>query len=327
MKYLLAEGNQENMALAKKKKKDFDYMASSILKEHQKHLLASLHFKAVYNHFFFIPSIGITVASGILATLAQSGFYSVSTFTNSIAILAAFSVFWQSLMKQLDYGGRSSQHDSTAMALDKIYKLANLKRREQKINGLGNTFTHSNNKEHAGVCVPATFGAATNDDTSHGSSDPKEGEGASATPTEIHAVGSEDHSTLSRQFEHALQGCDSIIPIKITAAFNALESRINVCNKPGSAMKANISWEKVYPALYDQLTLTIIGSKCWPYVSPGANWAVNKTMKDFKDDGFNNACLLEVLVLRAKGIDEHYHSHSLMVESTPLLNDPTLESA
>lgn len=323
MKYLVAEGNQEKMALAKKKKKDFDYMTSSILKEHQKHLLASLHFKAVYNHLFFIPSISLTVASGILATLAQSGLYPVSTFTNSIAILAAFSVFWQSLMKQLDYGGRAAQHDSAAKALTKIFQLANLKRREQKSNGLGNAFKNSNyyqpsdygltNSEQAEVGVPATVGASNDDDTSRGSSDPEKGKGASATPTEIH----EDLFTLSRQFEHALQGCDSIVPIKITAAFNALESRIDVCNKPGSAMKANISWEKVYPALYDQLTLTIIGSKLWPYVSPVADWAVNKTMKDFKDDGFNNACLLEVLVLRAKGIDEHYGS--LAVESTSLL--------
>jgi len=36
---------KEKLALMKRKKKDFDYMTSSVLMEHQKHLLASLHFK------------------------------------------------------------------------------------------------------------------------------------------------------------------------------------------------------------------------------------------------------------------------------------------
>ena len=44
-----------------------------------------------------------------------------------------------------------------------------------------------------------------------------------------------------------------------------------------------VAWEKVYPALYYQLTLTIIGSKLWPYIIPGAEWAVDKTIKDFQN--------------------------------------------
>lgn len=41
----VADTEKERLALMKRKKKDFDYMTSSVLMEHQKHLLASLHFK------------------------------------------------------------------------------------------------------------------------------------------------------------------------------------------------------------------------------------------------------------------------------------------
>ena len=50
----------------KKKKRDFDFLTSGVLMEHQKHLLASLCFKARYDHLLFVPAITITLASGIL---------------------------------------------------------------------------------------------------------------------------------------------------------------------------------------------------------------------------------------------------------------------
>ena len=98
------------------------------------------------------------------------------------------------------------------------------------------------------------------------------------------------------------------MPIRITAAFDALESRINVCNKrlvPSGNPNPRISWEKVYPALYHQLTLTIIGSKLWPYVVPGAEWVVDKTIVDFKN---HDASLFKVLIDRSQAIDEEYNS-------------------
>ena len=116
-----------------------------------------------------------------------------------------------------------------------------------------------------------------------------------------------------------LQGCTSVVPIRITAAFDALESRINVCNKrlvPSGNPKPRISWEKVYPALYHQLTLTIIGSKLWPYVVPGAEWAVDKTIVDFKN---HDASLFKVLIDRAQVIDEEYNSLTI-TEMAPLVS-------
>jgi len=72
---------------------------------------------------------------------------------------------------------------------------------------------------------------------------------------------------------------------------------------------AVVSWERVYPALFYELTLTIIGSWGWPYMVPSAEWAVDKTINDFrKMDG----CMLSALVSRAKEINDEYVS--LMVD-------------
>mmetsp|Transcript_9115 Transcript_9115/g.19234 ORF Transcript_9115/g.19234 Transcript_9115/m.19234 type:complete len:108 (+) Transcript_9115:145-468(+) len=42
----MSEDEKMKLLRMKKKKKDFDFMTCSVLKEQQKHLLASLHFKA-----------------------------------------------------------------------------------------------------------------------------------------------------------------------------------------------------------------------------------------------------------------------------------------
>lgn len=319
---MVAEGDREKLWLIKKKKKDFDYMTSSLLMEHQKNLLASLHFKACYDHLLFIPSIGITLGTGILAVLAQSGLYperTQSLFTLCIAILASFSVFWQSFMKQLDYGGRASLHDSAATALTHILSLAKIRSREQQITELNNAFSRSGSTELESVegGVPVTTGV-TNQDGS-GNISEEEGNVASVKSTEVPVVDGEDPSTLSKQFEQATQGCTSVVPIRITAAFDAIESRINVCNKrlvTSGNVKPRIAWEKVYPALYHQLTLTIIGSKLWPYVVPGADWAVEKTIANFQAQ---DACLLKVLVKRTQLIDDQYNSLAT-TETTPLIS-------
>lgn len=317
---MVAGGDRKKLLLMKERKKDFDYMTSSVLMEQQKNLLASQHFKGVYDHLLFVPSIGITLVSGILAVLSQSGLYSEHTQSLCvvcIAILASFSVFWQSLTKQLDYGGRAMLHDSAATALNKIYKIAIIRSREQRTTELDNDYNRSKDSEQprggsidlerAEQDVHVMIGV-TNQDSS-GSIPKKEGNIASKKSADLRGVDGEDPLTLSKQFEQATQGCTSVVPIRITAAFNALESRIVVCNKrlvPSENAMPKVAWEKVFPALYHQLTLTIIGSKLWPYVVPGAEWAVDKTLTDFGTH--DAATLLKVLVKRTQVIDYEYSS-------------------
>lgn len=90
--------------------------------------------------------------------------------------------------------------------------------------------------------------SASEDDEGPDEEDPKDGH---------------DHFLLSKQFEQALQGCTSQVPIRIASAFDALNTRIDASNKklvPSGKTTPRIAWEKVYPEIYHQLTLTIIGS-------------------------------------------------------------------
>mmetsp|Transcript_40883 Transcript_40883/g.69887 ORF Transcript_40883/g.69887 Transcript_40883/m.69887 type:complete len:396 (-) Transcript_40883:193-1380(-) len=364
-----SEENAQVLLLMKKRKKEFDYMTSNVLKENLKHTLASLHFKKIYDHLLFIPSIFITLVSGILAVIgAQSNLtYADDTAndgaaTNSlhlaIAVLASFSVFWQSLIKQLDYGGRASLHDSAAMALSKIYKLAIFKAGEElpleveldagrnlsnsmasKIEtraGLGSSDNGTEklkevnlfNEHKPSRDIEAYIEDQDDDEvasnmeegTSGSKPLPETEKKKSVTqakpnqaPVADRDADGENHFSLTKQFEQATQGCTSAIPIRIVAAFDTLDSRINVCNKqllPSESEKKNkIAWEKVYPALYHQLTLTIIGSPMWPYRVPDAEKVVTKAIKDFqslinKENG--GADVLSGLIERSREINQAY---------------------
>lgn len=254
----------------------------------------------------------IDAVSGLLAVLAQSGLYSErnnTVMTVTVAILASFSVFIQSLMKQLDYSGRAMLHDSAAIALKKIYQLAKLRAREQTMVDLDDDIAGKSEKKRSDRpdgLMAEEGGANEAGQDDGGGEDAEAGLGPPLPDT--HVVNAEDHFTLSKQFEQALEGCTSVVPSRISEAFDALETRIQVCNKrlvPTVHPKPTIAWEKVYPALYHQLTLTIIGSNLWPYRCPSADWAVEKTIRDFQSQ---DACLLGVLVTRAKEIDRQYHS-------------------
>lgn len=141
------------------------------------------------------------IVSGILAVLAQSkdsdhkAVYSVS-----IAILASVSIFWQSLMKQLDYGGRASLHDSAANSLTKILKLATLRSREQQINDLDDTLDDRKKKKAE---LPDGLDHNVDVAISADVTNQKDNEAGSAAPQdqEVHVVDGEDHFVLSKQFE------------------------------------------------------------------------------------------------------------------------------
>mmetsp|Transcript_1463 Transcript_1463/g.2034 ORF Transcript_1463/g.2034 Transcript_1463/m.2034 type:complete len:127 (-) Transcript_1463:369-749(-) len=109
-------------------------MTCSILKDRKMHMLASLHFNYGGNRVFMASAILTLIQTG-LAILAQADLKSFeededkwekkwedhqNNITVSIAFLAAFSVFWQSLVKNWNYNGRASLHDSAAAALGKL---------------------------------------------------------------------------------------------------------------------------------------------------------------------------------------------------------------
>lgn len=220
-------------------------------------------------------------------------------------------------------------HDSAAMSLAKIFKVAVLRSRAQEILELDDDLLRPKAGDvEVGIPVMA---AKTNQDGSDGNAE-EEGKAKPTEPSGFQHKDEDDHVTLTKQFDQALQGCTSVVPIRITAAFNALESRINVCNKrliPSSSdTKPKIAWEKVYPGLYHQMTLTIIGSRLWPLRVPGAEWAVDKTFDDFQkhlnDNTKDDPDLLEVLVNRAKEIEEDYSKlTTVSTESLPLNPAPS----
>ena len=118
-------------------------------------------------------------------------------------------------MKQLDYGGRASLHDSAATALSHILSLAEIRSREQQITERKKAFSRSGSTDLESVeeGVPVTTGV-TNQDGS-GNIPEEEDNVASMMSAEVYVVDGDDHFTISKQFEQAMQVCRlSVMAIK-----------------------------------------------------------------------------------------------------------------
>eukprot|EP00573_Skeletonema_grethae_P010382 CAMPEP_0201695798 /NCGR_PEP_ID=MMETSP0578-20130828/7648_1 /ASSEMBLY_ACC=CAM_ASM_000663 /TAXON_ID=267565 /ORGANISM="Skeletonema grethea, Strain CCMP 1804" /LENGTH=312 /DNA_ID=CAMNT_0048181703 /DNA_START=43 /DNA_END=978 /DNA_ORIENTATION=+ len=269
---------------ARQRQKEYNYMTSGILKDRKMHMLASIHFNHWGNSLFLISAI-VTLAQAGLAIVAQAGFKSVtqeerevlqSNITMSISFLAAFSVFWQSLVKNWNYNGRASLHDSAASALGHLLKTADLKGRQEK----------------AELKVKAK-GTTTDADSAKG----KESKNTDLL------------DQLVKQYEQAIESCHSFVPSRIVAAFELLDNQIAVCNRQvdtgaNTGDKVRVQWEKVYPTLYKELYATIITQWCWPYFVPNPKTVVKQTIDRYEKKV--NTGLLDILLKRNSEIDTKY---------------------
>jgi hypothetical protein len=312
-----------------KRKRQFDYMMSDVLKERQMHLLAGVHYSA-WGNFVFVISATATLIQALLATLAQANLYSEraqSFFNISIALLASISVFWQSFVKHWDYSGKAALHVSASSALEKIYNLALMRAREETANLYGGT-------TDGGVRDELKSPAENN---AEGSGEVEEGVNTT-TSTKSNANDEEDQDklskessnvfeTLTKQLEQAIEHGKEV-PMKIACAFQILDTRVGICKKEivsSSDMSGEdgcrVRWEKVFPALYQTLTTTIISQPGWPFFLPNPEKIVDKAMRKFQNF---DAKLLESLLERNKKIEGHYRAF----ESTSRkVDDGAYESA
>jgi hypothetical protein len=298
----------------RKRKRQFDFMTSDLLKERQMHLLASAHFGA-WSNLVFVISATMTLIQAGLATVAQANLYSdvaQSAFNITIALLASISVFWQSFVKHWDYGGKATLHESASSALEKIYNVALLRAREETANI---------------YCGGGTTDGLVDEVTSPAETNNEEGE------DNVTNESSNIFETLTKQFEQAVEHGEEV-PMQIACAFQILDTRVGACKKEivSKARGDNsiqdgcrVRWEKIYPALYQTLTATITNQPGWPYFLPNAEKVVDKAMVKFQNLDAN---LLGSLLERNRTIDENYRafaaagssSNDGAVDTTPLID-------
>jgi hypothetical protein len=85
----------------------------------QMHRLAGKHFASQHFWLLFLPSISITMVSGILAFLSDTPAFASwnSYFSLIVGCLSVVSIFFQSLIKELDFGHRAKMHQNVGMDL------------------------------------------------------------------------------------------------------------------------------------------------------------------------------------------------------------------
>mmetsp|Transcript_68849 Transcript_68849/g.77038 ORF Transcript_68849/g.77038 Transcript_68849/m.77038 type:complete len:365 (+) Transcript_68849:86-1180(+) len=328
---ILAGGDENKEILLKKEKEDFEYLCNKVLKAEQQHLLAALYYQALHDYALFTPSILITLSSGIFAILVKSVLVPdeiVQTwFAFVIAILAIASTFIQSLMKELNFAGRAGFHDSCSTSLHRLYLFSSINEKESNYNTI---YQSLKTGKRLTIGDSLTTNLLNNFDESKEETK-DEGKKAEKEPIaseesdkdKYHRVsgkGDDDDkkTTLSSQFQQAIDTCNSALPIQISVPFNLLEARVELVNK--SALKENgnhskIEWDKVMPCLYYQLTETIIQSKRFPMALPEPEWTVDKTLADFKrhmaTNEDNNADLIQCLLARGNVISKAHTYNSM----------------
>jgi hypothetical protein len=236
-----------------KRKRQFDFMTSDVLKERQKNMLASTYFKAWNDRVFLFSAFITLVQAGLASTANLYSELIQSKINITIALLAAFSVFWQSFVKHWDYGGKASLHEAASSALEKIYNIALLRARDETANlwyattdgGVGNIMeiTASPAEDDAAGSGKVEEGATTTTDTKSNASDEEyEDNNSRGSSNQL--------KTLTKQFEQAIEGCSSQVPVQISAAFAALETRIGICkrdvvfDKDDEKACTKVRWEK-----------------------------------------------------------------------------------
>lgn len=276
-----------------KRKRQFDYMTSTVLKEREERVLAGVHYTALGNLVFIISAL-VTLFQAILASVAQANlswdyFQEISNLL--IAVFAAFSVFWQSLVKHWDYPKQAGFHNATASALQKLYNISLLRAREEAATVYGKMEAEQDDGTGGG-------GVKEVADTSNTEGNAEKGD--------IYA----DTVTLTRQFEQAIEACESNVPVQITAAFDDLDTYIMMNRRlvvgRGAGNKQVIAWEKLYPSLYRQLTTEIITQRGWPYVLPNPEVVVHSAIRKFEE---MDASLLKSLLKNNEVIRESYEPY------------------
>ena len=266
----------------------FDFMMSEILKERKKHTLASLHFNT-FGGITFLFSALVTLAQAFMASFGQAGFGDYNMINTAIACLAAFSVFIQSLIKNWNYSGRATLHDSASAALGKIYKNARLKARKK---------------------------AASVEVEDSGSKSPQDG-GDDSNITNL-------LESLVAQFEQATESCTSLVPAKITSAFDLLDNAIEVSKRKVDDAEAmdkeqqtRVEWEGIYSTLYRELTAVIISKRGWPYRIPDPKKVVKETMENYSKMGTKDdkIFLLDTLLTRNELINKKYEEYEENIHS------------
>jgi hypothetical protein len=96
-----------------------------IEQERHMHRLSAQHFRAVHNWCLFLPSILITLASGLTVLIFQADLKTnndmIRVYSSiAVGVGSLISVFWQALSKQLDLGVRGALHDAASMALKRL---------------------------------------------------------------------------------------------------------------------------------------------------------------------------------------------------------------
>lgn len=322
---LLADGDKTKQVLLQKKEKAHDKIMALVLKETIVQRLAGIHLQSLNNYALFFPTMLITLLSAAISILLTSELIGSQESKIKLGIVVAFlqlilSIF-QSLSKQLNFGGRAGQHESASRSLSNMYHEEKALRDEKRYNAIYKAI-----KTNTKLEVGANTISKDDDETK---TDKNEDESVETAPNEKENGGDDDDddkdgqtggTSLTGKYKQTLEQADAQVPYRISSAFDMMESRITIINKSLSTDKTSalVMWEKLLPALYYQLSETIIESFCWPFFVPSPRHSVERALKRFKEDFQNESNNADLLVSLLDRADDIRHAQTIMSDKKKL---------
>jgi len=324
---LVTGGDKRKEMLLRRSNASIGSIMADIVKEMLQHKLAAIHYEQTNNYLLFLPTMGFTLLSAIIAIFGTSEIVKETNTKVMLGIIVSvlqlgLSVL-QSLSQQLNYSARAGFHLSCARTLSKLHQTATHTNYETRYdtmtsllrsgNAFGGDIVFESDEDDTEESTDSEKPDSENDNRT---SKAEEKQNTGNKMPKDRAQKAEAADSLAEQFKQALQQVDSFVPVQIANAFNVLESRIMVINESLMTNKTNsmVAWEQVLPALYFQLTETIIETRGWPFFVPSPIKSVEKALKDFKEaldvDRDNSADLLLDIMNRSNAIREDQHQLS-----------------
>ena len=283
-------GNINNCA----KSEDALYLLyKNIVSLRRQHRLAYEHLKSLETTRASNPLIFITLASGIMSFISSADSTLISLefkdlMSLLVGVMSFFSIAWQQLVKQWNYGPRAEMHKIVNLAMKKV--LAKMTFDYIRIVQLDSSTQQGSTEEGQDAQEDQ------NEKGRNGKSVTEE-DGDDSTPPrplserEKHLM--EGIQTYSEIVEQSLDSCSSIIPLKITEAFLLLESKIElgfqseetiriVLEKfPGTPLKR--SMRMIHEHACDELSAQFSGARGWPRRLADPTVAVDTAMKKMNE--------------------------------------------
>jgi len=270
--------------------------------QRQMHRLAHKHFDHLQFWLQSFPLILLTAASGIMAFLSSSEFFSDSSkqfLSLAVGVLSVVSVAWQQVGKICNYGTRAEMHKNAALGMKKITDNITFNQIDPDTGPPKIKFSSGPAKGKLNL-----LSRVEEDDNKLNSPAVNSGDSPPEISQDEIKKKEEDNlaATYRDLYSQCLESCNSAIPIHINQAFLLADSRLTMILNRRMTIKIVYSdmqgtrtmefRQFIFGTTYNEVFCAITEAWCWPFGILNPNKAVKNALRNVKLTYNESDCFL-----------------------------------